>query len=81
MSTFRLQVREPRGTLHDVFVTAEDASPTAELEAEIEATGFRAKPLGINGRSLSSAKSQSERLIAIGWRFFGRATVARPLEP
>ncbi len=57
MSTYRLQVREPRGTLHDVFVTAEDGSPTAQLEEEIEATGFRAKPLGVNGRSLGSART------------------------
>ena len=60
MSTYRLQVREPRGTLHDVFVTAEDGSPTAQLEEEIEATGFRAKPLGVNGRSLSAAPTVGE---------------------
>ncbi|MFT3852328.1 MAG: FHA domain-containing protein [Ilumatobacteraceae bacterium] len=66
MSTYRLQVREPRGTLHDVFVTAEDGSPTAQLEAGIEAVGFRAKPLGVGGRSLSSATTVGELALEHG---------------
>lgn len=66
MSTYRLQVREPRGTLHDVFVGADEASPTAQLEAEIEAIGFRAKPLGIGGRSLASVRTVGDLALEHG---------------
>src|SRR6195952_4800003 len=60
MSTYRLEVRDPRGERRDVFVDADAASASAQLDAEIEALGFRAKPLGAKGRPLTSVRTVGE---------------------
>ena len=55
MSTWRLQVADPRGRRHDVYVDAEAHSSTADVAAAIEQLGFAARPLGLHGRALTSA--------------------------
>ncbi|MEO5899098.1 MAG: FHA domain-containing protein, partial [Ilumatobacteraceae bacterium] len=60
MSTYRLEVRDPRGERRDVFIDADDASPSAQLDTEIEALGFRAKPLGAKGRPLTTVRTVGE---------------------
>ena len=72
MGTWRLQIRDPRGDLHDVFATAEPTSSTTELETAIDALGFHARPLGLHGDALTAqptfaaARLQNGDIISCG---------------
>ncbi len=55
MSTWRLSLRDPRGMSHDLHVQGAVSSTTAALVEELASLGFRARPLGVNGRALTDA--------------------------
>ena len=57
MTTWRVQVRDPRGALHDVFASGDRESTTESLVEQIEALGFHARPLGLHARSLNQLSS------------------------
>ncbi len=60
MSTWRLQVRDPRGIAHDVFVDAAAQSTTASLAEQLDQLGWRARPFGLRGRPLTEAVTLSD---------------------
>jgi DNA segregation ATPase FtsK/SpoIIIE, S-DNA-T family len=60
MPVWRLQVRDPRGTDCDLFLDADEHTPTERVVEELDALGFHARPFGIHGHSLATAETIAE---------------------
>lgn len=81
MPVRRLQIRDPQQRDHDIFIDADDATPTTTLTDELDELGFHARPFAANGVPFSEAENVGELGLSHGSRITCGSIVPPPPHP